>query len=513
MSTGSKSNCWEYMNCRCGPESKRPCPAAIDETSNRINGGRNAGRICWTVPNTFCFSKPRGQFVEKREMCFSCDFFRLVKKEEGSSFYLFKIAQGVKGTHKLHDTITQMEHLFTIHERLRSNFDLTQTLREITSDARRITGAQRSIVFLLKGDPPTLYGEFKLKGGVHQVSINVDDSSAVGYAAAHNQVVNLRDLYKNSGHLNTLVFNRSFDKQCNCETHSFLAVPVRDSGNRVIGVITAANAKKGYFSADDEWFMRTYSTEVALGVEKQKFLHQSFSALRLASIGETVAGLSHCIKNIAHALQGSSYIIKRAIDSNNMRDIKAAWEILDRHIESLANLSLDVLTYDPAAHRGEIGTKLNELVSHVVKLFQEEARARAITLKMRLGEKVDPCSFNERGMYRCLVNLITNAFNACPLSEGVVTVSTKRTGEKELMLSVSDNGRGMDEKGKAELFHLFKTSKVESGTGLGLPTVADIVREHNGRIEIDTKLDKGTTFYIFFQEDPSSSSPLTGSST
>ena len=265
-------------------------------------------------------------------------------------------------------------------------------------------------------------------------------------------------------------------------------------------MITAANAKKGYLTADDEWFMRTYATEVALAVEKQKFLHQSFSALRLASIGETVAGLSHCIKNIAHALRGSSYIIKRAIDANNVRDIKAAWEILDRHIENLANLSLDVLTYDPSAHKGEKGTKLNDLVSHVVKLFQEEAKARAILLKMRLGGNVDPCSFNARGLYRCLVNLITNAFDACPLSEGVVVVSTKRKSRDTLLLSVSDNGRGMDEKRRVELFELFGTSNPAIGTGLGLPTVADIVKQHNGRIEIDTKPDKGTTFLIHFQE-------------
>ena len=119
---------------------------------------------------------------------------------------------------------------------------------------------------------------------------------------------------------------------------------------------------------------------------------------------------------------------------------------------------------------------------------------------MQLGEKVDPGSFNARGIYRCLVNLITNAFDACPLSQGVVVVSTKRTGNKELMLGVTDNGRGMDERTKSELFNIFKTSKSGSGTGLGLPTVADIVKEHKGRIEIETKPGKGTTFKVYIQE-------------
>jgi signal transduction histidine kinase len=500
MSRSSKRNCWEYKHCNYGPESKNPCPAAIDETSNGVNSGKNAGRLCWTVPDTLCFRIPMGQFAEKREICFSCDVYHLVKEEEGSSFHLLKLSQGVRGPHKLHDTISQMEHLFKIHERLHSNFDLTETLREITGNARTITGAQRSIVLLLKGDPPALYGEFKLKGKLHHINIKVDNNSAVGYAVTHTQVVNLRDPYKDSESFHMPVFNSSFDTLCSCETHSFLAVPVQDSNQRVIGVITAANSKKGFFSADDEWFMRTYAIEVALAVEKQKFLHQSFSVLRLASIGETIAGLSHCIKNIAQALRGSSFIIKRAIDSNNVRDIKVAWEILDRHIESLANLSLDVLTYDPGAHSGEKGTQLNDLVTHVVKLFQEEARARAIALKMQLGEKVDPSSFNARGIYRSLVNLITNAFDACPLSQGVVVVSTKRTGTKELMVSVADNGRGMDEKSTSEIFNIFKTSKGGLGTGLGLPTVADIVKEHKGKIEIKTKPGKGTTFKVYIRE-------------
>jgi len=59
----------------------------------------------------------------------------------------------------------------------------------------------------------------------------------------------------------------------------------------------------------------------------------------------------------------------------------------------------------------------------------------------------------------------------------------------------------MDEKTKGAVFELFKTSKVGKGAGLGLPTVADIVSTHNGRVEIDSKPGKGTTFRLFFRED------------
>jgi signal transduction histidine kinase len=495
-----KLNCWDFIRCSHGPGSKQPCPVVKDDTSDMVNCGNNAGRICWTVSNTPCFNKPMEHFVEKKKICFSCGFFHLVNREEGEDFQLFKLAQGVHTTQALHSKISQMEHLIDINNRLHSRFDLFKTIDEITSEARKITGAQRSIVFLVRGDPPALHGAFSLRGNTMEVSIDIDDKSAVGSAAAHNRVVNVENTEDSSKEQKRPLFNTSFDQQCNCETHSLIAVPVQDFEQRIIGVITAANAKKGYFSADDEWFMRTYANQVALAIDKQKFLQQSFSALRLASIGETIAGLSHCIKNIAHALRGSSYIIKRAIESENVRDIAAAWEILDRHIENLANLSLDVLTNKPADHEDMHENKLNGMVRHTIELFQEEANARAITLKMNLGNRVDPCAFDARGLYRCLINLITNAFDSCPLSEGVVTISTERTGRHELLLSVSDNGRGMDEKTRAEMFELFETSSPGSGSGLGLPTVADIVRKHNGRIEIESSPGKGTNFKLLIHE-------------
>ena len=65
---------------------------------------------------------------------------------------------------------------------------------------------------------------------------------------------------------------------------------------------------------------------------------------------------------------------------------------------------------------------------------------------------------------------------------------------------VSDNGRGMDEKTRLELFEAFKTTKQGFGSGLGLPTVADIVNKHNGKIEVDTAQGKGTSFRVHIYE-------------
>ncbi len=179
MKTQPKLNCWEFLRCDYGPSSEHPCPAAIDETSNGVNLGIKAGRICWTIPDTMCTGKPMGQLADKKKFCFSCEFFYTVKDEEGKNFHLFKLAQRLIKSRELHTTISQIENLIDIHGRLNSDFDLFKTLREITNEARKITGAQRSMVFLIRGNPPALHGEFILRGEKNKVVINIDDNSAV----------------------------------------------------------------------------------------------------------------------------------------------------------------------------------------------------------------------------------------------------------------------------------------------------------------------------------------------
>lgn len=85
-----KLNCWQYMKCGREPGGMKAadygvCPAAVDISFDGINRGRNAGRFCWAVAGTFCGGKVQGSFAEKRNSCFSCEFFNQVRAEEGSA--------------------------------------------------------------------------------------------------------------------------------------------------------------------------------------------------------------------------------------------------------------------------------------------------------------------------------------------------------------------------------------------------------------------------------------------
>ena len=92
-------NCWEFKNCGRQPDGIKVkelgvCPTPQDTSSDGLNGGKNAGRICWAVTGTFCSGKKQGTFAEKQSTCMLCDFFKLVKKEVGS--YAFKFMKSRK---------------------------------------------------------------------------------------------------------------------------------------------------------------------------------------------------------------------------------------------------------------------------------------------------------------------------------------------------------------------------------------------------------------------------------
>jgi signal transduction histidine kinase len=103
------------------------------------------------------------------------------------------------------------------------------------------------------------------------------------------------------------------------------------------------------------------------------------------------------------------------------------------------------------------------------------------------------------------LNLVSNAIDACDEEGAAVSVSARDVGSDRLMIQVSDQGCGMDEKSRRCLFQPFFSSKGSKGTGLGLSVTRKIVHEHGGRIEVDSEEGKGSTFRIILPRIPPSS--------
>jgi PAS domain S-box-containing protein len=224
-------------------------------------------------------------------------------------------------------------------------------------------------------------------------------------------------------------------------------------------------------------------------------------AERLAAIGQTVAGMAHCIKNILHGLKGGSYLVDIGINKDKSDKLKAGWEMVQRNIGRTSDLVQDLLSY---SKEREPDFKLclpNEIVNDVCELMQDVARKNNIAIEKNFSDSIGEVVMDPRTTYRCLLNLVSNAIDACRYDDSVtkthcVMVTTTRASDKFIRFDVSDNGSGMTDEVKEKIFASFFSTKGSQGTGLGLLVSRKLIEEHGGTIDVTSQLGEGTTFSV-----------------
>ena len=140
-------------------------------------------------------------------------------------------------------------------------------------------------------------------------------------------------------------------------------------------------------------------------------------------------------------------------------------------------------------------TSLNDLVRETLDLLRPEIENRGIALKEKLARRLQLAPLDPAQIKQVLVNLIKNAIQA--MSKGGTLSLQTDSGVDGVVLTVADTGGGIPQEQINRIFEPFYTTK-KMGTGLGLMIVQRIVREHKGRIELESHVGQGTVFRIWF---------------
>ena len=228
-------------------------------------------------------------------------------------------------------------------------------------------------------------------------------------------------------------------------------------------------------------------------------------AERMAAIGQTVAGLAHYIKNILNGLKGGAYVINSAMRKNDMELIGNGWRMVEKNIDQITHIVMDMLVYSKERKPQYQPVDPNELVMDVLELMKERAEVSGVSIRHDLDPGLGKVSMERTGIHRSLLNLVSNAIDACTLEgitegRGVVTVKTEKPEGWAVRFQVMDNGTGMTEDTKEKLFTGFFSTKGYKGTGLGLPVTQKIVTEHNGELSFESEEGEGTTFILLLPE-------------
>jgi two-component system, NtrC family, sensor kinase len=256
------------------------------------------------------------------------------------------------------------------------------------------------------------------------------------------------------------------------------------------------NANK--FTDEHLKLMVAIAHQAALAVEDTSYYSAMVQAERLAAMGQTIATLSHHIKNILQGIRGGSYLIDEGLKRDDNEAVRRGWKIVEKNQEKISNLVMDMLAFSKDREPEPAPNDWNELASDCVELMQSRAKEANVELVFRPASDIPELVFDADLLHRAVLNVITNAIDTCEKVEaGRVIVTTHYDHEAQrVSVAVQDNGEGIAPDDMRRIFSVFESRKGARGTGLGLPVSQKIIREHGGEIRVHSALGAGSRFTL-----------------
>lgn len=276
--------------------------------------------------------------------------------------------------------------------------------------------------------------------------------------------------------------------------HAAMCVPLCGRED-IVGAIYVDSGSEDIVFKNEHLKLLTAIGRVTGVAVENAFLHQEVvEQERLSAIGQATAGLGHCVKNILVGIKGGAEFVDLALETQEIKYIQKGWPLIRRSVDRIEDLVLNLLTFSRDRKAERTLTDLNLIIEEIRDTVSAQAERAKAVLTLEKGE-VRPLPLDSLGMYRAVLNLVTNAIDACEEHGGDVTIRTY-ADETSYYVEVKDTGVGIAPEHIPQLFRAFNSTKGSRGTGLGLACSDKIVRENGGDIIVKSQLGKGSTFTI-----------------
>ncbi len=241
---------------------------------------------------------------------------------------------------------------------------------------------------------------------------------------------------------------------------------------------------------------------VAIGMDVTEFLDlktQYEDARKLATIGEFVSQISHELNNPITSIKVYAEYVKKRLSSGNfsVQDISEKIERIETTIDRIQYFVKSIVTYARPFSEEKERVRLANLFNQALYFCQYLIEKKEIETVMSVDQSIFLTCYPNQ-LSQVIVNLISNAVQA--MTEGGRLNIEAKAENDTVVISISDTGKGMPEEVRKKIFDpFFSTRKSEGGVGLGLTIVKNAIAAHNGRIEVESEVDKGTTFRIYLK--------------
>lgn len=312
----------------------------------------------------------------------------------------------------------------------------------------------------------------------------------------------------------TIFNNRNIDGK----TFSVLTAPLRTTSDR-FGTVVVGKKGKNKFSSEDITLAIAGAAVVSFSISNVKLVNSIVKNERLVTIGETIGGLSHDIKNILNSLESGIAIMDIALEKSDSQlleegcicsrcgrsstckeDLGMLTEgrrAVKKGYERMKNLVLSMVDYSREREISVLPVNTNKLIREVLVTQKDGIKDKGIKLAEEFDRKMPVVSVDPARIERMITNLVQNAVDAVKEKAGIIRVGTKFSPEDGIVnLWVADNGCGIAEENIDKIFDVFYSTKGSKGTGFGLAIVQKIVREHGGTVSVKSAVNRGTKFLI-----------------
>jgi signal transduction histidine kinase len=355
------------------------------------------------------------------------------------------------------------------------------------------------------GPAQQLPGELEQSSGIrtstraHQVKrVAVKrNEGAIGWAMAHGEAICLpQDAARLGDELDGPLSVR-VSNMLGASAGSAIAVPLEGENDEPVGALALYDSRKpSGFSQDDRALLRLISANASTAVRLFRTRLERERSERLTTIGRLLSGVMHDMRTPLTVISGYVQLMATATDAQQRGEHA---RLILKQFDLISAMQREVLEF-ARGERSILVRKvyLTRFFDDIEKQLRRELDGTGVTLDLQLLDR-GTARFDEAKMTRVIHNLSRNAVEAMGPKGGRLTLRVAREGG-ELVVSVSDTGKGIPKEIEDKLFQSFVTSGKRGGTGLGLAIVKKIVDEHAGSIAVQSS-PQGATFTLRLPQD------------
>jgi signal transduction histidine kinase len=282
--------------------------------------------------------------------------------------------------------------------------------------------------------------------------------------------------------------------------------------SRTVGVFYIDSpTKEPTFSREELEFLTVIGHVVGMTVENKHLDEHIVRQEKLAALGQAVAGISHDVRNVLTGMKVGVGLLEQMGEAPDPEPVAQACRLLKRSAGQVESYLTDLLSFVRKDEIHPTPTDVGRLVHSVLDIARLQAKESGVDLEFQKAV-TEPATLDGPLMHRVLLNVVTNAIEACGTDGGTVTISAM-ADPNGLNIRISDTGIGIAENDIPRLWEPFYSTKGSSGTGLGLAISHRIVEQHGGRITVTSHPGKGSEFLVAIPSCATPGGPLPGAPT